>query len=67
MIVSYDKLWRLMIDRQLKKTELVHRAGIISNAMVRMGRRQPVALEFIAKICRYLRCAANDILAFRSV
>jgi len=65
MIVSYDKLWKLMIDRQLKKTELVHRAGISSNAMARVGRRQPVTLECIAKICRYLQCTVDDILVFQ--
>ena len=65
MIVSYDRLWKLMIDRQLKKTELVRRAGISSNAMARMGRRQPVTLECIAKICRYLQCTVDDILVFQ--
>ena len=63
---SYNKLWKLMIDKNINKTALRQQAGITSNAMAKMGKNQPVSVEVLAKICRVLDCTLDDILEFSS-
>ncbi|MCF0134002.1 MAG: helix-turn-helix transcriptional regulator [Blautia sp.] len=62
MAVSYNKLWKLMIDKNLSKTELVKAAGITTNVMAKMGKCEPVRLEALAKICAYFDCKLDDIV-----
>jgi DNA (cytosine-5)-methyltransferase 1 len=64
MAYSYNKLWKLMIDKNINKTALRREAGITSNAMAKMGKNQPVSVEVLAKICRVLNCTVDDILEF---
>ena len=64
MAYSYNKLWKLMIDKNINKTTLRREAGITSNAMAKMGKNQPVSVEVLAKICRVLDCKVDDILEF---
>lgn len=64
MAYSYNKLWKLMIDKSINKTALRREAGITSNAMAKMGKNQPVSVEVLAKICRVLECTVDDILEF---
>ena len=51
MTVSYDKLWKLLIDKKISKTQLVHKSGISTNAMAKMGKNQVVRLEVLIRIC----------------
>ena len=62
MSYSYNKLWKLMIDKKINKTTLRREAGITSNAMANMGKDQPVNVEVLAKICRVLNCTIDDIM-----
>ena len=62
MAYSYNKLWKLMIDKKINKTTLRREAGITSNAMANMGKDQPVNMEVLAKICRVLDCTIDDIV-----
>lgn len=62
MAYSYNKLWKLMIDRNINKTSLRQRAGITSNAMAKMGKNQPVNMEVLAKICHVLECGIEDVV-----
>lgn len=62
MAYSYNKLWKLMIDKKINKTRLRREAGITSNAMANMGKGQPVNVEVLAKICRVLDCSLDDIM-----
>lgn len=62
MAYSYNKLWKLMIDKNINKTALRRQAGITSNAMAKMGKGLPVSVEVLAKICRVLGCSLNDII-----
>ena len=62
MAYSYNRLWKLMIDKSINKTTLRKRAGITSNAMAKMGKNQPVNVEVLAKICRVLDCTVDDII-----
>lgn len=62
MAYSYNKLWKLMIDKKINKTRLRQEAGITSNAMTNMGKDMPVSVEVLAKICRVLDCTLDDIV-----
>lgn len=62
MAYSYNKLWKLMIDKKINKTRLRREAGISSNAMANMSKDQPVNVEVLAKICRVLDCTIDDIM-----
>ena len=62
MAYSYNKLWKLMIDRKINKTTLRREVGITSNAMANLGKDQPVNVEVLAKICRVLDCTIDDIM-----
>ena len=62
MAYSYNKLWKLMIDKKINKTTLRREAGITSNAMTKMGKDQPVNVEVLAKICKVMDCTLDDIV-----
>lgn len=62
MSVSYNPLWKLLIDRGLNKTQLCKEAGITTNAMARLGRNEDVRVEVLVKICTTLNCTMNDIM-----
>lgn len=60
MTISYNKLWKLMIDKNINKTKLREEAGISSNAMAKLGKNESVQLEVLAKICKTLDCNIED-------
>jgi len=62
MAVIYNKLWKLLIDRKIRKTELQKAAGVSANVMARLGRDEYVSMESIEKICLALGCGMDDIL-----
>ena len=62
MAYSYNRLWKLMLDKKINKTTLRREAGITSNAMAKLGKDQPVNVEVLAKICRVLNCTVDDIM-----
>ncbi|MEG1998098.1 MAG: DNA (cytosine-5-)-methyltransferase, partial [Clostridiales bacterium] len=62
MALSYDRLWKLLIDKKLNRTELKKIAGISFNVLARMGKKEPVSLESIEKICHALSCDIGDIM-----
>lgn len=59
---SYNKLWKLMIDKKINKTGLCKAAGITTNAMAKLGRDESVPLETLEKICVVLGCKIDDIV-----
>ena len=59
---SYNKLWKLMIDKKINKTQLCKAAGINTNAMAKLGRDESVPLETLEKICSTLNCGIDDIV-----
>lgn len=61
MSVSYNKLWKLMIDKKISKTELTHIAGISTNAMAKLGKDEDVRVAVLEKICIALNCKIEDI------
>ena len=64
MSISYNKLWKLLIDKNINKTQLCEFAGISTNVMAKLGRNETVQLENLAKICKVLDCHIEDIVEF---
>lgn len=62
MARSYNKLWKLMIDKKINKTQLCKAAGITTNAMAKLGRDETVTQETLEKICAVLGCTLDDIV-----
>ena len=64
MAVCYNNLWKLLIDRNMNKTDLKEAAGVSFNVMARMGKNETVSFESIEKICIALQCNIGDIMEF---
>lgn len=62
MGVSYNKLWKVLIDRNMSKTQLIKDAKISTNAMAKLGKNEDVRVEVLVKICSTLECTIDDIL-----
>ncbi len=62
MGVSYDKLWKLLIDKKMNKTQLCEKAKISTNAMARLGRNEDVRVEVLTRICLELGCSIDEIM-----
>lgn len=61
--LSYDPLWKKLIDLKMTKTELAGRVGISRTTISKMGKNEIVSLEIILKICRELDCDVIDVLS----
>lgn len=64
MTVSYKKLWKLLIDRDISRASLRKRAGISSGSLTKLGRAEPVSMEVLWKVCSVLDCNIGDIMEF---
>lgn len=62
MVISYNKLWKLLIDKGMNKTQLREKTKMSSSTMAKMVKNQPVALPILAKICEELECDIGDII-----
>lgn len=62
MSVSYNKLWKLLIDRNMKKKELGKAAGISNSLIAKLGNNENVTVEVLVKICNALDCELDDIM-----
>ncbi|EJX02101.1 transcriptional regulator, partial [gut metagenome] len=62
MTYSYNRLWKLLIDKRMTKTEMRKMAGISTNILAKMGKGEPVAMESLAKIATALNCGLDDIV-----
>ena len=62
MAVSYKKLWKLLIDLDMKKKDLQQAARISSALIAKMGRNENVSTDSLAKICMALHCDIGDIM-----
>lgn len=65
MFYSYNRLWKILIDRKITKTEMRKQAGITTNMLAKMGKDEPVSMETLAKICTTLDCGIDDIVEFQ--
>ena len=64
MAISYNKLWKLLIDRKMSKADLRKAAGIAPNTMTRLRRDEEVTLAVLNKICKTLEVDIGDIMEF---
>lgn len=64
MPVSYDNLWKMLIDKKMTRTELKNLSGISFNVLARMGKNKFVSMESLFKICSTLNCKVGDIIEF---
>ncbi len=62
MSISYDKLWKLLIDKKMNRTALKDAAGISFNVLAKMGKGEPVSMESILKVCKALDCNISDVM-----
>lgn len=60
MDVDYKKLWKLLIDKDMKKTDLIPVAEISSNVLVKMNKGEFISMERIKKLCKALECDVGD-------
>lgn len=64
MAVSYNKLWKLLIDKRMKKIELMELSGIGSTTLSKLGKDQYVSMDVLVKICKVLQCNFGDIVDY---
>lgn len=64
MLVCYDKLWKILIDKKMSRTDLKDMAGISFNVLAKLGKGETVSLESLHKICKTLNCSIGDIMEF---
>ena len=61
---SYNKLWKLMIDKNINKTTLRELSGISTGTLAKLGKNDYVSTEVLEKICRALQCEIGDVIEF---
>lgn len=64
MAISYNKLWKLLVDRKMSKADLRKAAGVAPNTMTRLRRDEEVTLAVLNKICTALRVDIGDVMEF---
>lgn len=62
MAISYKKLWKLLIDKNLKKRDLQNMAGISGSSIAKLGRNENVNTDILLRICQALHCDIADIM-----
>ena len=67
MAIRYNKLWKLLIDKEMMKKDLRDQSGITTNALAKLGKNEHVSTQILEKICRMLNCNIEDICEFNSL
>lgn len=62
MSVSYKKLWKLLIDHNMNKSDLAKKARMSPNTVAKLGKNEPVSLNILVRICEVLECDIGDIV-----
>ena len=62
MTLSYDKLWKLMIENKMNRRELAMAAEISANTVTKLGKNEVVSLEVVMRICKVFHCDIGDIM-----
>ena len=62
MAVNYNKLWKLMIDKNISKSQLRMNSRVSTNVIAKLGRNEPVSIQTLSKICTTLHCDIGDIM-----
>ena len=64
-MISYNRLFKLLIDKGMKKTELANEVGITPNTLAKLSKNELVSMETLIKICKYLECSFDDIVEIK--
>lgn len=67
MNISYNGLWKLLIDRNLQRKDLIEQLNISSSTFAKMGKGEPVSLVVLSRICEYLECDIGDVMSFQKI
>ena len=67
MAISYNKLWKILIDKKMKKIELMKAANIGTTTLAKLSKDQQISMEVLTKICKVLDCNIGDIVDFIDV
>lgn len=62
MNISYDKLWKLMKNNKMKKSELAEAAGLSSYVMTKLNNDRPVSMEVMLRLCKIFHCDIGDVM-----
>ncbi len=66
MSISYNGLWKVLIDKNLQRKDLIEQLNISSSTFAKMGKGEPVSLTVLEKICNHLSCDIGDVMSFRT-
>lgn len=61
---SYKRLWIMLIEKEMKRTDLKRVAGISSSALAHLGKREPVTMDVLGRLCKALNCRLEDIVEY---
>lgn len=64
MAVNYNRLWKLLIDKGINKTQLKDKAKVSTNAIAKLSKNEAVSLSTLEKICYSLECSIEDVMEF---
>ena len=67
MEVSYNKLWKMLIDKKMSRTQMRLKAGISTKALAKLGKNESVNIDILIKICAALDCDITDIMEIVSI
>lgn len=67
MAISYKKLWKLLIDRDMKKSELQELASVSASSIAKLGKNENVNTDILVRICKALNCELEDIMELTEV
>ena len=62
MRISYNKLWKMLIDKNMKKSDLKDQAGISSSSIAKLGKGENITTDVLLRICETLHCHVEDII-----
>ena len=67
MRVSYNGLWKLLIDKNMQKKDLIEKLSLSSTTVAKMGKGEKVSMDVLEKICKYFNCNIGDIVCFGGI
>ena len=64
MSISYNGLWKLLIDKKMQRKDLIEKLDISSATIAKMGRGEAVSMNVLERICKFMDCNIGDIMSF---
>ena len=62
--ICYNGLWKLLIDNEMQKKDLIDKIGVSSTTIAKMGKGEKVSLDVLERICNYFNCNIGDVMSF---